>query len=236
VTWRLARHTRDAVKQAGEQITISKSELAILEKQAAALDEEAKAMREQTEATKRQAELSAAALEGSARPILVGVPIGLEPEREPVFYSAEYQTAVGRSRVHYEETEDHVYFSVPLRNVGAGVAFVQTVQLLTGGSDYFGRISKAVIPSRELARARFALALRDRAGQATDVNAITAQGRGFPEFTIRIVYAAASSEFATTSEITFAGLPAGDFIVTSNKVYGFDEGNRRLLASTENLE
>jgi hypothetical protein len=242
-TFRLARYTRDAVKESQRQIDLSAREVAAVEKQGQVLAEQTDAVRDQVVATEREVAVSTAALEASARPVLVGAvppPVyrtrreRVDAELETVQYSKDYRASVERDRVHYEETDDMVYCSVPLRNVGAGVAFVQRITLLAR-TTYDGRISNPVVPNGEVVRVRFAVARRQSDGAATDINAITRSGRGFAQFKIYVVYTGASHELVTASEVTVAEVPDGNFVFTGNEIWDGDTGDRVRLASTENV-
>ena len=229
----LAWMTKDAVSESRRQINLSADELKAIEKQTDVLTKQTEAVQAQAAATERQVSISTAALEASARPVLVGVAPSSNVEREDVTYTDGHVVNVEVARVHYEETDDMVYCSVPLRNVGAGVAFVQRVSLLTR-TPYEGRISNPVVPPDEIARARFAITRRQRDGRATDVNEITTQGRGFAAFTIYVVFTAASHDLVTASKVTVAGLPDGTFLVTGNEILD-GEAQQRLLASSANV-
>ena len=140
-----------------------------------------------------------------------------------------------RGRVHYEETDEMVWCSVPLLNVGSGVAFVQRISLLTGATSYDGRISNPVIRPGEIERVRFTVTRHQRDGRPTDVNAITKGARGFAAFAIYVAYTAASRDLVTASQVNVSGLPDGTYLVVGNEIYDGDAGPRTLLASTENI-
>jgi hypothetical protein len=231
----LALITRRAVGVSKDELKILEAQTTALQDEAHAVGEQVEAVRAQAEATKRQAELSAAAIEASARPILVGLPPDFSTEVENLVYTPGPTIGrIYRSQINYTESEDYVYCSVPLRNVGGGVAFVQSVSLLTGLASYEGRISNPVIPTSEIARVRFSLLLVDRSGKRTDANAITAADRGFPQFTVYLVYTGASRDLVTASKVTVAGLPDGAFLVTGNEILD-GEAVQRLLASSANV-
>jgi len=218
-------------------------EVAAVEQQGQTLVEQTQAVRHQAAATERQVAISAASLEAAARPVLVGVvppPVyrtgrqRVDADLETVDYWKDHVASVERDRVHYEETDEMVCCSVPLRKVGAGVAFVQRVTLLTR-THYDGRISNPVVPPGEIARVRFSITRRQSDGTATDVNEVTRQGRGFARFTIHVVYTGASRDLVTASQVPVAELPDGTFIFTANEISDGDGSDRTLLASTENV-
>jgi hypothetical protein len=130
----LAWNTREAVRESRRQIDLSSREVVAVEAQGKAIAEQTQAVRDQATATERQVAISAASLEAAARPVLVGVvppPVyragrqRVDAEVETVSYWKDHDASVERDRVYYEETDEMIYCSVPLRNVGAGVAFVQ---------------------------------------------------------------------------------------------------------------
>lgn len=231
-TWRVARQARD-------QIKLQSREVIAIEKQTAALTDQTQAVREQATATGRQVEVSSASLEAASRPVLVGAPlesdrpVGID-ELERVKYGDDHTAGVYPGSVHYQETDQMIYCSVPVRNVGAGVAFLQNVNLVTR-TEYPGRVLMVVVPPDETTRVTFAVARRRSDGSHTDVELVSGQGRGFALLTIRLVYTGASRDLVTTSEITAAQLPAGSFIFTEQKVWDGLPDEGRLLASTDNI-
>jgi hypothetical protein len=230
----LAWLTRRAVGESRDELVLLRREVEAVEHQSGALFEQTAALEQQTKATNKQATISATALEASVRPVLVGVPATFDPEREEVPYPRGPVALVERGRVHYEENEQMVYCSVPLRNVGGGIAFIQRVTLLTR-TPFDGRVSNVIVLPGELVRAAFAITRRQTDGTLTDANAITRGARGFPAFTIYVVYTAASAGLVTASEVAVAGLDDGSYLVTENKIWDGDVGDRKLLASTENV-
>jgi hypothetical protein len=252
----LALITKRAVEQSRRQIDLSAREVTAVEKQTDALTkqidlsaqeveavqaqtemllEQTNALREQADATKRQVAISSASLEAAARPVLVGIAPSpaTSGQREDVPYTAGFTVNVEVERIHYEATADMIFCSVPLRNVGAGVAFVQRVTIQRGYRE--GRVSHAVVPPGALTRARFALARKGSDGRPTDINEITKEGRGIAQFTIYVVYTAASRDLVTGTEVNVSELPDETFLVTGNEIYDGDTGTRTLLASTANV-
>jgi hypothetical protein len=117
-------------------------------------------------ATWRLANISQAALDAQVQPVLVDVvpgPRGNPPEYERVPYEPAYAngtTSVLFDRVDVTALENgHFVCSVPLRNAGAGLAFITEEPRLTHPSrdvDYPGRVTKQTIPLGEQTRAYFA--------------------------------------------------------------------------------
>ncbi len=230
----LAWMTRGVVTEAREQIKVSAREVTAVERQAKAMTDQTTAVREQAEATQRQAAISAAALEASVRPVLVGVTPGYDLNREDLTYMGGATYSVEQGRVHYDEVDDILFCSVPFKNVGPGVAFVQRVSLLTR-TPYDGRVSNAVIPPNGISRALFTIRLLDNNQQRTDANEITKSSRGFALISFYIVYTAASHNLVMASNITYSQLPNESFIVTANEILDGETGTPKRLAATPNI-
>lgn len=245
-TWGAVRESRDAIR-------LQAREVESVEKQTAALAEQTQAVRAQAEATERQAELSAAALASSVRPVIVAAIAPAEitklsegermpPVLEPVTYPGDYAVPVRPLSVHYEERDDMLYLSFCVRNIGAGVAFVQRVALLTRTA-YPVRISPPIIAPNETARVLIALTLKQSSGQFTDVNEVTRTGRGFVQATVGLFYTGASHDLALTTEVTLSELiDEQSWLITGTKVWDGDtradlgaHEERPLLASTDNI-
>jgi hypothetical protein len=249
----LASTTRSAVRESRDAIKLQTREVEAVERQTAALAEQTHAVRDQAVATQRQAEVSAAALESSVRPILVGAlaravitqlnELGCAPTNlEPVTYPGDYTVPVRPLAVHYEERNDMLYLSFCVRNIGTGVAFVQRVALLTRTA-YPVRISPPIVAPNETARVLVALTLKQSNGQFTDVNEITRSRRGFVKATVGIFYTGPSHDLALTTEVTLSELiDQQSWLVTGTRVWEGDTkadlGIREeglLLASTDNI-
>jgi hypothetical protein len=245
-TWGVVRESRDAIK-------LQAREVETLEKQTTAIAEQTEAVRIQAEATQRQAEVSAAALTSSVRPVIVGSIAPAEITKvseldrtprdlEPVTYPGDYAVPVRPLAVHYEERADMLYLSFCVRNIGAGVAFVQRVALLTRTA-YPVRISPPIIAPNETARVLIALTLKQGSGQFTDVNEVTRTGRGFVQATVGLFYTGASHDLALTTEVTLSELiDQQSWLITGTKVWDGDtradlgtREDRPLLASTDNI-
>ena len=239
----LAWNTHSAVDVSREQINLATRELAAVEIQANAISAQTQALRDQVAATERQVAISSASLESASRPVLAGVVPApafrtrtqrVDAEWETVDYWKGHDVHVVRDQVHFEETDDMVYCSVPLRNLGAGVAFLQEATLVTR-TDYPGRVSNPIVAPGETTRARFAVVLRQMDKRATDVNEVTKTGRGYVQFKIRVAYTGASRELVTVSEITAAQVPTGEFFFTEQAIWDGTGEDRKLLVSTENI-
>jgi hypothetical protein len=249
----LAWSTWGAVRESRAAIKLQAREVESVEKQTMALVEQTQALRDQAQATQRQAELSAAAFASSVRPVIIAAIAPAEitkvgqldrraPDREPVTYPGDYTVLVRPLAVHYEERDNMLYLSFCVRNIGAGVAFVQRVTLLTR-SAYPVRISPPIIAPNETARLLIALTLRQGSGQFTDVNEVTRTGRGFVQATIALVYTGLSHGLALTTEVTLSELiDEQSWLITGTKVWDGDtrvdldnREERPLLASTDNI-
>lgn len=235
VTVALATFTLKAVRESREAIKLQGREV--------------KAVEDQTTAIQRQATLTAAALEAGSRPVLVSaIPKALvrksrervDPELEPLRYVDGRAGHVRRDEVHFDKTDNNIYCSVPLKNVGAGVAFIQRVELVTTRTSSFpltGKVSHPVVPPDATTRTFF-MAVRKQGNQASEWEEIVhALGRDLARFTIRIVYTGASHELLTLTEIETTQVPPDDFICTSQKVWTSTDGggDEQLLVSTENI-
>lgn len=226
------------------QIDLSAREVAAVEKQT-------EAVRKQAKEAQRQAEVSAASLEASVRPVLVGAIAPAEITRlddnragqlEPVSYPNDYAIPVRPLAVHYEERDDMLYLSFCVRNIGVGVAFVQRVAVLTRTA-YPVRISPPIIPPDETARILIALTLKQSDGSFTHVNEVTRTGRGFVQATVGLFYTGASSDLALTTTLTLSELVDDQsWLITSTKIWDGDTKadlgapeERPLLASTDNI-
>jgi hypothetical protein len=245
----LAFFTWRAVRKSSDQIKLQTREVDSVEKQTTALTDQTQAVREQAEATKRQVDISIASLEAASRPVLVGLVEGLDwrPTRErdalrekiTLAYMGHHEASVFSDAIHYEVADDMIYCSVPLRNVGAGVAFLQRVELVTThGSDFplQGRVTEPVVPRDETTRTLFAAVRKQSDGKASDWEEIVGiPGRGFAQFTIRVVYTGASRELVTVTELTTSQLPTGGFIYTGQQVWTGEGIDRQLLVSTDNI-
>jgi hypothetical protein len=236
-TWRAVRESRASIK-------LQRDELDLIEQQT-------NAVRTQAQATERQVALSAAAMASTARPVLVGLvsPATFSPVEEamsklmdPVVFPGGHLAAIGVHAVHYEEVDGMLYFSACVRNIGAGVAFVQRVALLTRTA-YPVRISPPIIPPGETARVLVALTLKQSDGSFTDVNEVTRTGRGFVRATLGLFYTGASPDLALTTEFTVSELPDDQgWLITGTRIWDGDtkadtsepEGPA-LLASTDNI-
>lgn len=235
VTVGLAAFTLKAVRESREAIKLQAREV--------------KAVEAQTTAIKRQATLTAAAMEAGSRPVLVSaIPKALvrkarerlDPEQEILRYVDGEMGNVRRDEVHFRTTPEMIYCSVPLRNVGAGVAFIQRIELVTTRTESFpltGKVSHPVVPPDATTRTFF-IAVRRQDNRASDWEEIVnAVGPNLARFTIRVVYTGASRELLTLTEIETTQVPPDDFICTSQKVWTSSDGggDEDLLVSTENI-
>src|SRR5262249_6311975 len=154
-------------------------------------------------------------------------------EKLTLTFTDQHQASVFPDAIYYQASDTMIYCSVPIRNVGAGVAFLQRVELVTARTDGFllqGRVTEPVVPRDESSRAPFAAVRKQSDGSASDWEEIAGvPGRGFAQFTIRIVYTGASRELVTVTELTTSQLPAGGFIYTAQQVWTGEGADRKLL-------
>lgn len=124
------------------------------EAMAMAVSDQVKASRAQVEASREQADLTREALSGSVRPILAGIPRGIE------VHSSDLVIWPGAGSLRLDDEGEIVatadFCTVPLRNVGPGIAFVESYTLEGwGGQHWFRKCSSGVIPSGSKARFTF---------------------------------------------------------------------------------
>jgi hypothetical protein len=115
-------------------------------------------------ATWRLANISQAALDAQVQPVLVDVVPGPPEDRREELIPYEPAFADGAKNVRVDDVDvrelenGHFACSVPLRNAGAGLAFITDDPRLTHPSrdvDYIGRLTKQTIPRGEQTRAYF---------------------------------------------------------------------------------
>jgi hypothetical protein len=229
----LASTTRSAVRKSAEAIQLQGREVKLVE---------------------QQVKVSAEALASGARPVLVGAiakgeltivrGVGRMPtgEVEPILFPDNHLVAAPPLAVHYEEDGDMLYLSFCVRNVGAGVAFLQRAALLTR-TPYPVRISPPIIGPGETARILIALTLKQSNGQFTDVNEVTRTGRGFVKATVGLFYTGASVGIALTTEIELSELiDSQGWLITGTTIWDGDTEadlgapvDCPILASTDNI-
>jgi hypothetical protein len=120
----------------------------------------ATAATDQAQAAHEQADLTREALDANIQPILVDVPWGMFPKREPIqLRGTGFDTYVDDLGALVISDEDGVvYGSVPFRNVGPGAALVTTGGVRFGPDVWVpGRVSKTVVPANELTRVSFSV-------------------------------------------------------------------------------
>lgn len=122
-------------------------------------------VRRQTAATEAQVGVGQATLAATFRPVLVSVPQGWDgfgragPETIRYLNGPEVQIAQqDRWLVNVTESPKHLHFSVPVRNVGDGVAFVVTTALRWTADDAAtGMPTNAIVPRGEATRISFSI-------------------------------------------------------------------------------
>lgn len=147
-TWRLARETMGAVAAAEEQARLSGEALSIAIRQATSAEQ-------QVLVGERQAEIASRTVRASIQPMLVAVPPQLEtPEQVPRWRS---QAAVSghRGLVLVVLDGNSWEISIPLRNVGPGVAVVRGLSLQAGEVGWSGRMSSSIVAATEQTRFSF---------------------------------------------------------------------------------
>jgi hypothetical protein len=159
-TRRVARSTDKEVKAVGEQIELSRQATEAVERQAAS--------------TEAQVVVARASVEATFRPVLTNLPLQWQPFAESsVVEYFRYPngpmasvSGTNRSRVRAEEQAKYVYLSLPVRNVGSGVAFITGLSLLSGDrSAEASQAANAIVPPQETTRLQFSLLKGDREGE-----------------------------------------------------------------------
>jgi hypothetical protein len=161
----LAGSTREEAQAVGREIELSRQTLD-------AVRDQADAIREQAETARGEVEVMRAGLETQIRPVLVDVRRPTDPAElaEAGGQALRYDRVAWegtRERRHVPiadvlvwEAPDAVFFSVPLRNVGPGMAFVREVGFrwpLDRELDARGAPTMGVVPPYESMRIQFAI-------------------------------------------------------------------------------
>lgn len=110
----------------------------------------------QARAAASQAETARLQLESASRPVLVDVRIDPSAGDEGVSYVGLHR-AVNSSTVDVIATADYLHVSIPIRNVGVGIAFVDRARLRSYDVEWEGRASATVVPPGETARISFSI-------------------------------------------------------------------------------
>ena len=126
---------------------------------------EARKVADQATISAEQVRISRAALDAQVQPVLVDLVPGPVNEREYELVPYEPSNPDGNTNVGVNQVDvsalvnGHFVCSVPLRNAGAGLAFITDGPRLAHPSrdvDYPGHVTKQTIPSGEQTRAYFA--------------------------------------------------------------------------------
>jgi hypothetical protein len=133
-------------------------------------------IRKQTRASQAQATVAKLGLDSTYRPVIVNVPPGWpgfsdETERfEYVNGPREEILRANRWEVHTTESQKHVYFSLHVRNVGAGAAFIVGAWLRfkkpEDDQGWSGFAASTTLPPDESTRLRFSLEKEGDRGDA----------------------------------------------------------------------
>jgi hypothetical protein len=153
----------------------------------------------QTKAIEGQAEVARDSLAATFRPVLVHVPHDFGGFRtdEVVRYPLGFQSALPvneRWIVTTAESEGHLHFGVPVRNVGQGVAFIVAAGMNYEAEEMFGgNPSNAIVPPGETARITFSISAEPE-NSATLLDRIKQYGT----FSVLIRYSDLASNFWST--------------------------------------
>jgi hypothetical protein len=117
---------------------------------------EVAAAEEQARAAVQEVDIARRAFESSTQPVIVDMPADPSALVEDVVYT-DATTSVGATAVDVLDSEDHLFVSVPLRNVGPGIAVVESARLRTEDNEWEGQPSVQFVAPWEHTRLRFSL-------------------------------------------------------------------------------
>lgn len=177
-TWRLARETRSLSK-------FTAREVAAAERQANAAYE--------------QLQVARASLESSIRPVALDVPEDGSSSNELVTYDAAFSASVNRTHVHVATDRGYLHISVPFRNAGIGIAFVDRCSIRTADRFWEGTTTVQALPPGEVARMRFSVPNRV-ASYAAIHEGVVESG----QLTVEIVYSDASARQQPITRLVYA--------------------------------
>jgi hypothetical protein len=168
-------------------------------------ENEVRAVEDQARAAGAHLQIAQEALEASIRPTLVDVPPTGPTSPERIQYEG-WGTDVDRAAAHIEQTSDYLYCSVPLRNVGAGLALVEGVTLRWAANDvpWRGNSSLLAVPVGDQTRVLFSVPAR-RPEFSRAVEAVQEAG----SFTIEASYTDASGRPQPPVRLLFVRNEAG---------------------------
>jgi hypothetical protein len=150
-----------------------------------------------------QNETARATLEASTRPLIAEVPYGIYRKQ------VDWQTLDGEVEVRWEDLSDvnvgtytsrkgepEFGASLPIRNVGAGVARIERAEFQVSNGSIEARPFNVVLPPGELTRVGFIV------GEGhPDLAIAEAIATEYQDFTARITYSAAVGEATGTTEL-----------------------------------
>lgn len=162
LAWSTRRSARDTRRLAGT----TEEEVKAVRDQVELTREEVEAVKEQAEAAREQVAVSSRAVAAGVRPVLIAVPefrdlqpgtgYLLEPLERVDYVDGTHADGIAVSSVDVHESPEKLYVSVPLRNAGEGIAFVEAsgFRWAEGGS-FSGLASSRDVPPGERTRLRF---------------------------------------------------------------------------------
>jgi hypothetical protein len=178
-------------------------------------EQEARAVLEQAEATRSQAAIAQATLSASVQPLLGHVPLGEFDEDNP-------EAEIGAVKVKGDNR--HLWISIPVRNVGSGVAVIQEAKLAPGSRVRFGQgISSTMVPVGELTRCWFAI---DRRSNSDLIETLDQGG-----LWLQVFYTGAAGGQSYRTEALVEEASHNTFEVTRVRLYRGEEDE--LFASTD---
>jgi hypothetical protein len=125
---------------------------------------EAKKVADQAQTSAEQVRISRVALDAQVQPVLVDVVPGPPPDRRDELIPYEPAFADGAKNVRVDDVDvralenGHFACSVPLRDAGAGLAFITAEPRLSHpgrDGELIGRLTKQIVPRGEQTRAYF---------------------------------------------------------------------------------
>jgi hypothetical protein len=178
-------------------------------------EQEVRAVLEQANATRRQAGVAQATLSASVQPLLGHVPLGEFDDKNP-------EAEIGA--VNVKGDDRYFWISIPVRNVGAGVAVIQGAKLAPDISAPSGRgITATMVPVGELTRCWFVF---ERGSDRDLVNALE-HGRLW----LHVFYTGAAGGQPYRTEALVEETSHKIFEVTRVRLYRGEEDE--LFASTD---
>lgn len=117
---------------------------------------EVAAVEQQAKAAAEQVDFLRLGVEASSRPVVVDVREDIDSPIENVAY-AGWTAKVNATAVDVSTTATHLHVSIPVRNVGVGIAFIDSVSIRAESEEWDGTPTVQAIPPSEVSRLRFSV-------------------------------------------------------------------------------